>query len=105
MHHNRKPMTLMDMATIAMKEQRKLGSLNDLEVSDEINACSIYIDVDVDGETEPWLLMFKNETHNHPTEIEPFGGASTVSEELFVTHYQDALMFTKRCVLAVEQMF
>ena len=76
-HHNRKPMTLMDMATIAMKEQRKLGSLNDLEVSDEINACSIYIDVDVDGETEPWLLMFKNETHNHPTEIEPFGGAST----------------------------
>lgn len=76
-HHNRKPMTLMDMATIAMKEQRKLGTLNDLEVSDEINACSIYIDVDVDGETEPWLLMFKNETHNHPTEIEPFGGAST----------------------------
>ena len=76
-HNNRKPMTLMDMATIAMKEQRKLGSLNDLEVSDEINACSIYIDVDVDGEIEPWLLMFKNETHNHPTEIEPFGGAST----------------------------
>ncbi|MDE5976850.1 MAG: phosphoribosylformylglycinamidine synthase, partial [Turicibacter sp.] len=76
-HHNRKPMTLMDMATIAMKEQRKQGTLNDLEVSDEINACSIYIDVDVDGETEPWLLMFKNETHNHPTEIEPFGGAST----------------------------
>ena len=76
-HNHRKPMTLMDMATIAMKEQRKLGSLNDLEVSDEINACSIYIDVDVDGEIEPWLLMFKNETHNHPTEIEPFGGAST----------------------------
>ncbi len=64
-------------ATIAMKEQRKLGLLNDLEVSDEINACSIYIDVDVDGVNEPWLLMFKNETHNHPTEIEPFGGAST----------------------------
>ena len=77
LHNHRKPMTLMDMATISMKEQRKLGSLNDLEVSDEINACSIYIDVDVDGEIEPWLLMFKNETHNHPTEIEPFGGAST----------------------------
>ncbi len=76
-HHNKKPMTLMDMATIAMKEQRKLGLLNDLEVSDEINACSVYIDVDVDGVNEPWLLMFKNETHNHPTEIEPFGGAST----------------------------
>lgn len=76
-HYNKKPMTLMDMATIAMKEQRKLGLLNDLEVSDEINACSIYIDVDVDGVNEPWLLMFKNETHNHPTEIEPFGGAST----------------------------
>ena len=76
-HHNKKPMTLMDMATIAMKEQRKAGLLNDLEVSDEINACSLYIDVDVDGIEEKWLLMFKNETHNHPTEIEPFGGAST----------------------------
>ena len=72
-----KDMTLMDMATIVMKEQRKQGLLNDLEISDEINACSIYIDVDVDGVNEPWLLMFKNETHNHPTEIEPFGGAST----------------------------
>jgi len=76
-HSKRKDMTLMDMATIVMKEQRKLGLLNDLEVSDEINACSVYIDVDVDGKNEPWLLMFKNETHNHPTEIEPFGGAST----------------------------
>lgn len=76
-HHNRKPMTLMDMATISMKEQGRLGLLKDLEVSDEINACSIFIDVDVDGVIEPWLLMFKNETHNHPTEIEPFGGAST----------------------------
>ena len=76
-HNNRKNMTLMDMATIVMKEQRKLGLLNDLEVSDEINACSIYINVDIDGKNEPWLLMFKNETHNHPTEIEPFGGAST----------------------------
>ena len=76
-HDNHKNMTLMDMATIVMKEQRKSGRLNDLEVSDEVNACSVYIDVDVDGVLESWLLMFKNETHNHPTEIEPFGGAST----------------------------
>jgi len=72
-----KPITLMDMATIAAKDQRAAGLLDDEEVSDEINACSIRIDVDVDGVKEPWLLMFKNETHNHPTEIEPFGGAST----------------------------
>ena len=74
---NEKPMTLMDMATIAGREQRKLGTLDDMEVSDEINACSVYIDVEVNGKLEPYLLMFKNETHNHPTEIEPFGGAST----------------------------
>jgi len=74
---NEKPITLMDMATIAARDQRAAGLLDDEEVSDEINACSIRIDVDVDGVKEPWLLMFKNETHNHPTEIEPFGGAST----------------------------
>jgi len=77
----KKPMTLMDMATISAREMRKNGSLDDLEVSEEINACSVYIDVDIekDGKkvVEKWLLMFKNETHNHPTEIEPFGGAST----------------------------
>lgn len=72
-----KPVTLMDLATIAMKELRKNGKLDDLEESEEINACSIEIDVDVNGNTEKWLLMFKNETHNHPTEIEPFGGAAT----------------------------
>ena len=72
-----KPMTLMDLATVFGKEQRKRGQLPDLEVSDEINACSIYIDVPVKGKTEKWILQFKNETHNHPTEIEPFGGAST----------------------------
>jgi len=72
-----KPMTLMDMATIAAREQRKLGTLDDLEISDEVNACSIYVDVEIDGKLEPYLLMFKNETHNHPTEIEPFGGAAT----------------------------
>ena len=72
-----RPMTLMDLATISMKELRKQGYLNDLEVSDEINACSIEIKVKTAHGEEDWLLMFKNETHNHPTEIEPFGGAAT----------------------------
>ncbi|WP_155997123.1 phosphoribosylformylglycinamidine synthase [Streptococcus ruminantium] len=72
-----KPQTLMDMATIFARYERANGRLDDMEVSDEINACSIEIEVDVDGVREPWLLMFKNETHNHPTEIEPFGGAAT----------------------------
>lgn len=74
---DKKPMTLMDLATIFGKEQRKKGHLPDLEVSDEINACSVYIDVPINGKNEKWILQFKNETHNHPTEIEPFGGAST----------------------------
>ena len=72
-----KPQTLMDMATIFSRYERANGRLDDMEVSDEINACSVEIEVDVDGIKEPWLLMFKNETHNHPTEIEPFGGAAT----------------------------
>ena len=72
-----KPQTLMDMASINGKFERMSGNLEDMEVSEENNACSIYIDVDVDGKMEKWLLMFKNETHNHPTEIEPFGGAAT----------------------------
>jgi phosphoribosylformylglycinamidine synthase len=72
-----KPMCLMDMGTIMKKELKKKGLLDDLEESEEINACSVEIDVDVDGRNEKWLLMFKNETHNHPTEIEPFGGAAT----------------------------
>ena len=72
-----KPQTLMDMATIFGRYERANGRLDDMEVSDEINACSVEIDVDVNGVKEPWLLMFKNETHNHPTEIEPFGGAAT----------------------------
>ena len=72
-----KSICLMDMATVGARYLRKIGKLDDLEVSDENNACSIFVDVDVDGETERWLLQFKNETHNHPTEIEPFGGAST----------------------------
>ncbi len=73
----KRPMTLMDLATISMKELRKAGYLNDLEVSDEINACSIEIKINTSEGEEDWLLMFKNETHNHPTEIEPFGGAAT----------------------------
>ncbi|MGE5633257.1 MAG: phosphoribosylformylglycinamidine synthase [Caulobacteraceae bacterium] len=69
--------SLMDIALIGMKELRKRGLLKDQEVSEEINACSIKVDVDVNGKKEEWLVMFKNETHNHPTEIEPFGGAAT----------------------------
>jgi phosphoribosylformylglycinamidine synthase len=69
--------SLMDIALIGMKELRQKGLLADLDESDEINACSIVAEVDVDGQPEEWLVMFKNETHNHPTEIEPFGGAAT----------------------------
>ena len=72
-----KPITLMDLATINSKLERRNGNLDDLEISDEVNACSVYIDVLVEDKIEKWLLMFKNETHNHPTEIEPYGGAST----------------------------
>lgn len=72
-----KPMTLMDLAVIGAKYLKKTGALQRLDESEEINACSVKIDVDVDGKPEPWLLLFKNETHNHPTEIEPFGGAAT----------------------------
>lgn len=72
-----KDICLMDIATIGMKELKQRGLLNDLDESDEINACSIVVNVDVDGQNEEWLVMFKNETHNHPTEIEPFGGAAT----------------------------
>jgi phosphoribosylformylglycinamidine synthase len=72
-----RPVTLMDIALMGMKELRDSGELDNLEVSDEINAASIIVPVDVDGEEQEWLVMFKNETHNHPTEIEPFGGAAT----------------------------
>ena len=68
---------LMDLALMAMKKLKKEGKLQDQEESDEINACSIVVPVEIDGETEEWLVNFKNETHNHPTEIEPFGGAAT----------------------------
>ena len=72
-----KPVCLMDLATVAVKALKKEGKLDKLDESEEINACTVKIDVEVDGVTEPWLLLFKNETHNHPTEIEPFGGAAT----------------------------
>ncbi len=73
----RRPQTLMDIATIGTKALKKRGLLPELDESEEINACSIHVPAQVDGETQDWLLMFKNETHNHPTEIEPFGGAAT----------------------------
>ncbi|NLC96091.1 MAG: phosphoribosylformylglycinamidine synthase [Erysipelotrichaceae bacterium] len=72
-----KPVTLMDLATINSRYLRSLGYLKEVEISDEINACSVFVDIDNDGVNEKWLMQFKNETHNHPTEIEPFGGAST----------------------------
>ena len=78
-----RPQSLMDIATIGAKALRKRGLLKNLDISEEVNACSIHVDVhvdsdaDINGKTEDWLLMFKNETHNHPTEIEPFGGAAT----------------------------
>lgn len=72
-----KPITLMDIGTLAAKKLKADGKLPDLDESEEINACSVKIKVDIDGQLEDWILMFKNETHNHPTEIEPFGGAAT----------------------------
>ncbi len=72
-----RPQTLMDIATIGAKYLKKRGLLPELDESEEINACSIHVDAEVNGEKQDWLLMFKNETHNHPTEIEPFGGAAT----------------------------
>ena len=73
----KRPQTLMDIATIAVKTLKKRGELPELDESEEINACSIHVNANVNGEDQDWLLMFKNETHNHPTEIEPFGGAAT----------------------------
>ncbi|MEG1887745.1 MAG: AIR synthase-related protein, partial [Oscillospiraceae bacterium] len=72
-----KKVTLMDMATMGVRILKKQGMIPDLDESEEINACSINVPVMIDGKTEEWLVQFKNETHNHPTEIEPFGGAAT----------------------------
>ncbi len=74
---DKKPLTLMDIATIYTKYAKQNDIVADVEISEEVNACSVYMDIDIDGKTEKWLLLFKNETHNHPTEIEPYGGAST----------------------------
>lgn len=74
---DKKSICLMDLACIAAKALKQSGDLKNLDESDEINACTVKVDIDVDGRSEPWLLLFKNETHNHPTEIEPFGGAAT----------------------------
>ena len=77
LRREQKPVCLMDLATVAVKWLKANGKLPKLDESEEINACTVKIHVTVDGEDEPWLLLFKNETHNHPTEIEPFGGAAT----------------------------
>ncbi len=74
---DKKPICLMDLATVAAKYLKKMGKLPKLDESEEINACTVKIEIEADGKKEPWLLLFKNETHNHPTEIEPFGGAAT----------------------------
>lgn len=74
---SKKPVCLMDLATVAVKYLKKHGKLPKLDESEEINACTVKIEIEADGKKEPWLLLFKNETHNHPTEIEPFGGAAT----------------------------
>ncbi len=75
--NRKKPINLMDIATLAVRYLKKIGKLEKLDESEEINACTVKINVKVNGEEQPWLLLFKNETHNHPTEIEPFGGAAT----------------------------
>ena len=72
-----RPVTLMDIGTIAAKHLKSIGLLDKLDESEEINACTVKTEIEIDGKLEPWLLLFKNETHNHPTEIEPFGGAAT----------------------------
>ena len=74
---DKKPVCLMDLATVAVKYLKSIGKLPKLDESEEINACTVKIEIEADGKKEPWLLLFKNETHNHPTEIEPFGGAAT----------------------------
>ena len=99
---------LMDLALMAMRKLKKDGRLEDMEKSDEINACSIVVPVEIDKEdgkgvvTEEWLVNFKNETHNHPTEIEPFGGAATCLGGAIRS--RDVHMFTRRCVSQVRQI-
>ena len=87
---------LMNMATIIVKQLKKKGLLKEIDESEEINACSIVVDVDIDGKDEPWLIMFKNETHNHPTEIEPFGGAATCLGGAI--RFRDVHTYIRQCV-------
>ena len=89
---------LMDLALMAMRKLRKEGKLEDLEESEEINACSIVVPVVIDGQEEEWLVNFKNETHNHPTEIEPFGGAATCLGGASVIRCQGVPMYIRQCV-------
>jgi phosphoribosylformylglycinamidine synthase len=92
-----KPVTLMDIGTIAAKYLRQTGQLDKLDESEEINACTVRITVQTENGPEPWLLLFKNETHNHPTEIEPFGGAATCIGAPSATHSPAVPMFTRPC--------
>lgn len=88
----------MDIAVVGMKKLRSEGKLADLDVSDEINACSIVVHIEIDGKMKSGLLCLKNETHNHPTEIEPFGGAATCLAEQFAIRYQEEHMCIRQCV-------
>ena len=93
-----KPRCMMDLATIGAKELKKQGILKNLDESDEINACTVKIKCDVNGKDEDWLFLFKNETHNHPTEIEPFGGAAPASAVPSVTRCPAAATSIRPCV-------
>lgn len=87
----------MDLALMGMKKLKQDGLLDNMEESDEINACSIVVPVEFEDKTEEWLISFKNETHNHPTEIEPFGGATPVLVVRSVTRYQGVPMYIRQC--------
>lgn len=98
-----KPVCLMDLATVAVKYLKNAGKLPKLDESEEINACTVKITVEADGKPEPWLLLFKNETHNHPTEIEPFGGAATCIGGAIRDPCPAAAMCTEPCVLPAQR--
>ena len=99
-----KPVNLMDIGTLAAKYLRKQGRLDKLDESEEINACTVHMTVQVDGKEEPWLLLFKNETHNHPTEIEPFGGRPPASAAPSGTRWPAAPMCTGPCGLQARRI-
>lgn len=105
LNRNDKPITLMDMASIIGKYHVKVLKDENIEVSEEINACSFFTTIENNGEKERWLIQFKNETHNHPSEIEPFGGASTCIGELLDTDYQDVVTYIKLCVFQEVVMY